>query len=137
MSFRASIGRRAARRLEAGSFRSWPARGLAAVWQRASSPVRRVHLPAGVRVVGIGGATLGGAGKTPLVLELARALAQQAAKDQGQGRAPVAVVASAAPNTHREALWREGVAADYGAAAGNSAIDSTYRAEPSRIQPSS
>ena len=52
--------------------------------------MRPVPLSAAARVIGVGGATLGGAGKTPTVLALARALP-----------GPVAVVASAyaAPRT--------------------------------------
>lgn len=39
------------------------------------SPARRVTLPGGLAVVGVGGATLGGSGRTPLAIGVARALA--------------------------------------------------------------
>ncbi len=44
-------------------------------WARASRPVRPLRVPPGVRVVCIGGATLGGSGKTPLAVACAAALA--------------------------------------------------------------
>ena len=65
----------AGRRLERGTFSGPLALGASAAWRRLAEPARPLLLPAGVRVVGVGGATLGGAGKTPLVLELARRLA--------------------------------------------------------------
>ena len=65
---------RIARRLEQGSPRSLALRSLAAFWELVSDPVRPVPLPAGAHVIGVGGATLGGAGKTPTVAALARAL---------------------------------------------------------------
>ncbi len=40
----------------------------------ALDPVRRLPLPSGAAVVGVGGATLGGSGKTPLAIALAGAL---------------------------------------------------------------
>ncbi|APR83740.1 Tetraacyldisaccharide 4'-kinase [Minicystis rosea] len=69
---RALVGRR----LEAGT-RAPLARAAAAVWGLASARAvaRPLALPEGVRVIGIGGAVLGGAGKTPLAIALARALA--------------------------------------------------------------
>src|SRR5512143_1698708 len=77
--------RRVARSLEQGRWRSAPALKLGELWALVADPVRPVHLPAAGRVVAIGGATLGGSYKTPLVIELARALV---------GRVRVAVVAS-------------------------------------------
>lgn len=62
------------RRLEAGS-RAPLARALAVGWGAAAAVARPLRLPEGVRLVGIGGAVLGGAGKTPLAIALARALA--------------------------------------------------------------
>ncbi|MFT3773666.1 MAG: tetraacyldisaccharide 4'-kinase [Minicystis sp.] len=69
---RALIGRR----LEAGS-RSALARTAAALWSIASARAvaRPLRLPRGIRVIGIGSAVLGGAGKTPLAIALARTLA--------------------------------------------------------------
>lgn len=64
-------------RLERGAFDGGLARSASSLWRRWADPVRPLALPPGVRVVGVGGATLGGAGKTPLVLELARGLAAQ------------------------------------------------------------
>ncbi len=55
------------------------ARILARTWEWSVRPERPVALPKGAAVIGIGGATLGGSYKTPLVLEVARSLA-------GQGR---------------------------------------------------
>ena len=53
--------------------RAW--RGaLARIWEQYANPVRPLPLPPEAAVVGIGGATLGGSGKTPLTLALARAL---------------------------------------------------------------
>ncbi len=52
----------------------WPAwRGIPGL----TSPVRRLALPAGLAVVGVGGATLGGSGKTPVAIALAAALARR------------------------------------------------------------
>jgi tetraacyldisaccharide 4'-kinase len=69
---------RVGRRLEAGDG-SPIARALASLWARVSE--RRVArpraLPEGARVIGVGGATLGGAGKTPLAVAIARALSEQ------------------------------------------------------------
>jgi tetraacyldisaccharide 4'-kinase len=59
---------------------------VARAWEAVADPVRATRLPAGASVVGIGGATLGGAGKTPLTLALAQALARRGSR--------VAVVAS-------------------------------------------
>ncbi len=80
-----------AHRLEQGSPRSPILRSLAAFWEYGSDPVRPVALPAPARVIGVGGATLGGAGKTPTVMALARAL---------PGRVAVVASAYAARGTH-------------------------------------
>ena len=72
--------------LEDGRFQGTFARFLARFWEKYSRPVRPVALPRGTVVVGIGGATLGGGGKTPVVKALARELF-------ARGRS-VAVVAS-------------------------------------------
>jgi len=52
-------------------------RALGALWARAADPVRPVVLPASARVIGVGGATLGGSYKTPLAAALARQLRAQ------------------------------------------------------------
>jgi tetraacyldisaccharide 4'-kinase len=72
-ALRAAVGRA----LERGRDGSAMERAAEALWSAASSRglQRRLQLPAGAAVVGVGGATLGGAGKTPLCVELARALA--------------------------------------------------------------
>jgi tetraacyldisaccharide 4'-kinase len=70
------LRRGVARALERGTFGGPAALALAALWARAAEPARPLSLPHGVRVVGVGGATLGGSGKTPLVLALARALSR-------------------------------------------------------------
>jgi tetraacyldisaccharide 4'-kinase len=55
---------------------SWR-RAASRLWARAANPVRPVALPSRCRVVGVGGPTLGGSYKTPLVLALARALSER------------------------------------------------------------
>lgn len=72
---RAAVGRS----LERGSSGSPLTRAAERAWRAASmrGVLRPLHLPADAAVVGIGGATLGGAGKTPLSIELARALQQR------------------------------------------------------------
>jgi tetraacyldisaccharide 4'-kinase len=67
---------RLARRLEAGDGALW-ARTAASFYAHvaARSVARPLDLPQGVRILGIGGAVLGGAGKTPLAIALTRALA--------------------------------------------------------------
>lgn len=72
--------------LEDGRFQGKFARLLARYWEKFSRPVRPLALPEGAVVIGIGGATLGGGGKTPVVKQLAREL-------HARGRS-VAVVAS-------------------------------------------
>jgi tetraacyldisaccharide 4'-kinase len=66
-----------ARRLERGGEGPWPARIAARAWEAwsAQTVARPLRLPPGARVIGVGGAVLGGAGKTPLAVALARALA--------------------------------------------------------------
>ncbi|MDI3282699.1 tetraacyldisaccharide 4'-kinase [Polyangium sp. 15x6] len=72
-----SLRARIARRLERGIAPSVPGRALAGAWAAiaAARVARPVTLPEGARIVGVGGAVLGGAGKTPVAIELARALA--------------------------------------------------------------
>lgn len=72
--------------LEDGKFQGRFARLLARYWEKFSRPVRPLALPSGAVVIGIGGSTLGGGGKTPVVKQLAREL-------HARGRS-VAVVAS-------------------------------------------
>lgn len=72
-------------RLERGQD-SLATRALARVWERFADVARPLVIPRGVDVIGVGGATLGGSGKTPTVLAIARELAASR---------PVAVVASA------------------------------------------
>jgi tetraacyldisaccharide 4'-kinase len=68
-----------ARRLESEGARFFALDALASLWSRASATRvrRRLSLPSGVRVIGIGGSTLGGSGKTPLAIALARAIADR------------------------------------------------------------
>lgn len=40
-------------------------------------PIRTLELPAGVKIIGVGGSTLGGSGRTPLAIAVARALSHQ------------------------------------------------------------
>ena len=70
-----------ARRLERGEASS-AARAAAALWGALSARglARPLALPPGVQVVGVGSAVLGGAGKTPLSIALARSLAGRGAR---------------------------------------------------------
>ena len=63
--------------LERGSFRGPVARACAGAWARLAgrTVVRRINLPRHTRVVAVGGATLGGSGKTPLAMACALELA--------------------------------------------------------------
>ncbi len=63
------------RRLETGAYDGHLSRYVARAWAQFSEPVRSVALPPRCRVIGVGGATLGGSGKTPVVAALARGLA--------------------------------------------------------------
>jgi tetraacyldisaccharide 4'-kinase len=64
----AGLGERAARAVAEAAERAWA--GVA-----GASLARPLSLPRGVRVIGVGSAVLGGAGKTPIAVALARALA--------------------------------------------------------------
>jgi tetraacyldisaccharide 4'-kinase len=72
------IRARVARRLERGIAFA-PAHAAAALWAAigARGIARPLRLPLETRVIGIGGAVLGGAGKTPLAVAVARALADR------------------------------------------------------------
>jgi tetraacyldisaccharide 4'-kinase len=67
-----------AQSLEEGHYRGPVARALSSAWARASARtvVRTLVLPARVTTVAVGGATLGGSGKTPLAIACARELAR-------------------------------------------------------------
>ena len=83
-----------AERLERGAWRDQPlAAGLSSLWAALADPVRPIELPQSAKVIGVGGATLGGSGKSALTLELARVLARSGTR--------VAVVASAYPARDR------------------------------------
>ena len=71
-----------ARVLEEGRLRGPVARGLSRVWGRiaAGAVVRPLLRPPGVALVTIGGATLGGSGKTPLAVACALELARSGAR---------------------------------------------------------
>jgi tetraacyldisaccharide 4'-kinase len=73
-----------ARALERGELRGPAARLLSAAWGlvAAQRVVRPLPLPAGVRVVTVGGATLGGSGKTPLAIACALELAAQRGSEE-------------------------------------------------------
>jgi len=70
------------RALEEGRLRGRVARATARVWGRwaARTVVRSIGIPAGLRVVAVGGGTLGGTGKTPLAIACARELAARGAR---------------------------------------------------------
>ncbi len=82
----ASFRREVAAWLEEGRLRGRLASRAARQWEKRARPVRSLRLPEHARVIGVGGATLGGAGKTPVVMQLARQLRD--------GGARVAIVAS-------------------------------------------
>lgn len=67
------------RRLEAGAASSRLTSLAASAWEAwsARNVARSLRLPRGVGIVGVGGAVLGGAGKTPVAIAIARALAQR------------------------------------------------------------
>ncbi len=96
-ALRAFVGRR----LERGLPASRLARFASSAWGVWSgrSVARPLRLPAGVRVIGVGGAVLGGAGKTPVAIALARALA-----DRGEGPALVGHAYRASPGRARVVL---------------------------------
>ena len=72
--------------LEQGTLDGRWARLAARTWEKRSRPTRPLSLPPDTLVIGVGGATLGGAGKTPVAMQLARELERYGAS--------VAVVAS-------------------------------------------
>ncbi len=80
------LRRRVATWLEEGTLKGRWAHLAARTWEKRSRPTRPVSLPPNTLVIGVGGATLGGAGKTPVVMQLARELERFGAS--------VAVVAS-------------------------------------------
>jgi len=71
-----------ARRLERGGPDEPVARALSALWRHTlgRSVVRRLAWPGHVRVVAVGGATLGGSGKTPVAVACAAELAAAGAR---------------------------------------------------------
>ncbi len=71
-----------ARALEEGRVHGRVARSLSWLWERASSSrvVRPLTRPTGVRLITVGGPTLGGSGKTPLALAIAREAAAVGAR---------------------------------------------------------
>jgi tetraacyldisaccharide 4'-kinase len=68
---------RVARWLESERARPAALRWLASIWGKASRVERPLAFARGVRAIGVGGATLGGSGKTPVAVALARALAER------------------------------------------------------------
>lgn len=62
-------------RLERGTFGGAVGRRCSAVYAHLADPVRPIALPGSAEVIGVGGPTLGGSSKTPIVAELARRLA--------------------------------------------------------------
>jgi len=62
-----------------------PIRAAAALWAHIASRgvARPLCLPEGTRIIGIGSAVLGGAGKTPLAIALARSLSFRAQPPEG------------------------------------------------------
>jgi tetraacyldisaccharide 4'-kinase len=71
-----------ARGLEEGRFDGIVARGLSRAWGTLAARrlARPLAIAEGVNVVAVGGATLGGSGKTPLAIACAEALAQEGAR---------------------------------------------------------
>lgn len=72
---RSSVRARWSQRLEQGAWTGRFSTLMSAAWNRAARPVRPLLLPERATVIGVGGATLGGSGKTPLAMEIARRLA--------------------------------------------------------------
>jgi tetraacyldisaccharide 4'-kinase len=74
-----SLRARIARRLERGAPPTLVGRALEAAWAAVASQslARPTPIPEGARVVGVGSAVLGGAGKTPVAIELAERLAER------------------------------------------------------------
>jgi tetraacyldisaccharide 4'-kinase len=70
------------RALEEGRLQGSMARAAAGAWGRvaARTVVRPLAVPQGLRVVAVGGGTLGGSGKTPLAIACARELASRGAR---------------------------------------------------------
>ncbi len=85
-----------ARRLERGSTLV-VARAMGALWAVASARgiARPLRLPQECRVIGVGSAVLGGAGKTPIAIALARALAASGHRDRDRDRDRVALIGHA------------------------------------------
>jgi tetraacyldisaccharide 4'-kinase len=77
------------RALEEGRFDGPVFRILSRAWQipAARALVRRLDAPPRVRIVAVGGATLGGSGKTPLAVACARALASAGVRTAFVGHA--------------------------------------------------
>jgi tetraacyldisaccharide 4'-kinase len=73
-----ALGLHVARRLEQGDRRVFMGGALSRLWIRTAGNAicRPLVLPRGVPVVGVGGATLGGSGKTPFAIALARSVAR-------------------------------------------------------------
>ena len=69
---------RLARGLESGAWDGLASRALSAAWSAIASHslARPLALPAAARVIAVGGATLGGSGKTPLAIACAREIAR-------------------------------------------------------------
>jgi len=78
-----------ARDLERGATLAAWRRAAASAWSRISAArvCRPLALPAGVPIVGVGGAVLGGAGKTPVAIAIARELARRGARPAVVGHA--------------------------------------------------
>lgn len=76
-----SLSARIARTLERGPSPRAPLRAASSLWGRVASRgvARPLRLPDGARVVTVGGATLGGSGKTPVALACATELACEGA----------------------------------------------------------
>ncbi|MEO8875171.1 MAG: tetraacyldisaccharide 4'-kinase, partial [Polyangiaceae bacterium] len=78
----ASASRALARRLETGHFKGDFALVASRVWGKlaARGLVRQLVVPAELRVITIGGATIGGSGKTPVAIAWARREAERGAR---------------------------------------------------------
>jgi len=101
-----------ARALERG-LPSWvPTGALELAWSRLQRLERELNAPLGVKVVTVGGATLGGSGKTPLALAISRRAAMNGAR--------VALLSRAYAAGDHAARWVDG--ADDPAVAGDEAV---------------
>jgi tetraacyldisaccharide 4'-kinase len=72
--------------LERGTFDNRVGRAASKFWEHWADPIRPVLLPRDAGVIGVGGVHLGGDGKTPVAISLARELSRRGARVAVVGR---------------------------------------------------